>query len=324
MSDTTIPEGFKEVPGNEYFLVNEDGEVWSKNLQRLVKISTQSSGYRTVAQATSGGVKTYYVHRLVGTAFLEIPEHVKEATSKPEVNHKDGDKSNNKKSNLEWVTPQRNIKHSIETGLTNHKGVEAKHVTSGHLMRFPTATDCAKHFGIPWRRLVRHLGSNKAGKLTKNWYVFRYVDNCDWPHIPEDRKMENRWDQPNGMYFVKHIESGVTGFSETMHKLAEVAGMPFSSIQSVLRTDGKEYKLNGHLFWFDEYPIAALMSNSSYRKKHEFSEVQKVKVHDFTTGKSEIYESVRSAAKALSLSPTRLHYYINNKKPHDNKGYWLL
>lgn len=323
-TETSTPKGFKEVPGNEYFLVNEDGQVWSKKLGRLVKISKQKTGYRTVAQATPDGVKTFYVHRLVATAFIEIPQHVKDYPGRAEVNHKDGDKGNNRKSNLEWVTPKRNVRHSIDTGLTIHRAVEAKHVHTGHLLRFPTATDCAKHFNISWRRLVRHLNSNKAGLLTKNWYVFRYEDNCDWPHIPDDRKMENRWDQPYGMYFVREDGSGVTAYCETMTKLAEMTGIPFSSIQSVVRTDGRQYRLNNHTFWYDEYPVETIMSGSKYRKKHEFSEVRNVKVYDFKTDKTTIYESVRKAAKALGISPTRLHYYIKNKKPHDGKAYWLV
>lgn len=55
--------------------------------------------------------KNYLVHRLVATSFLPLPpspDHV-------EVNHKDGDPSNNCVSNLEWCTKQENVKHSYDT-----------------------------------------------------------------------------------------------------------------------------------------------------------------------------------------------------------------
>lgn len=319
------PSGFKVVKDNPYFMVNEDGEVWGIFTKRLVKKSNGPGGYKIVSKAI-GDKKTrsYYVHRLVATAFIEIPKAVLELTDEPEVNHKDGNKKNNKKSNLEWVTAKRNIRHSIDTGLTNHKPVEARNTKTGKIIKFSTATDCAEHFGINFKRLRRHLESKKAGLLTKNWFVFRYADTCDWPHIPEYRLIENRWDQPHGMYFVQHIETGIIGFSETMQKLAASCNMPFSSIQSIVRTDGKKYKLNGHMFWYDEYPEAKFMAKSSYVKEHKFSEVRKIKVHDFKLNKTTVYDSARSAAKMLGLSPTRLAYYLKNSKPHDNKAYWYV
>jgi hypothetical protein len=51
------------------------------------------------------------VHREVALAFLHKDTH------KNEVNHKDGDKSNNNMTNLEWVTTSENQKHAISTGL---------------------------------------------------------------------------------------------------------------------------------------------------------------------------------------------------------------
>lgn len=58
------------------------------------------------------------VHRLVAEAFIENPE------SKRTVNHKDGDKHNNSKSNLEWATYSENSQHAHDTGLNRKKSGE--------------------------------------------------------------------------------------------------------------------------------------------------------------------------------------------------------
>lgn len=57
-----------------------------------------------------GGRKQYLIHRLIALTFIP-------SNGKPQVNHKDCNKANNKASNLEWMTAKENIIHSIENGL---------------------------------------------------------------------------------------------------------------------------------------------------------------------------------------------------------------
>lgn len=68
----------------------------------IIVLSDNGRGYKTVRMSKDSKPKKCYVHRLVATAFIENPDN------KPEVHHIDGDKSNNKLENLQWVTTKEN------------------------------------------------------------------------------------------------------------------------------------------------------------------------------------------------------------------------
>ena len=71
----------------------------------ILKPETIHNGYLRVALEDSGKRKRFLIHRLVCEAFLENPKN------KPEVNHINEDKSDNRACNLEWVTKEENINH---------------------------------------------------------------------------------------------------------------------------------------------------------------------------------------------------------------------
>ena len=109
-------EIYKEVVGYEgLYEVSNLGNV--KRMQKLnnqhepntvLKPFLTSSGYTRVQLFLHGKKRNHFIHRLVAMAFLENPNN------KTQVNHINGDKVNNKLSNLEWSTPSENGKHSYK------------------------------------------------------------------------------------------------------------------------------------------------------------------------------------------------------------------
>ena len=77
----------------------------------LLTLTKQKSGYRYAMIEIDGKSCNRRVHRLVAQHFLPNPDNMKE------VNHKDGNKDNNRADNLEWCTRSHNVKHSFDTGL---------------------------------------------------------------------------------------------------------------------------------------------------------------------------------------------------------------
>lgn len=103
----------KNIKFNQKYMISEEGKIWSpfQGGKFLNPSKTQKGYYRIVLQ-TSEGRKTFQVHRLVLETFYPI-----DGCDKLEVNHIDGDKSNNNLNNLEWCSGSFNVRHSIETGL---------------------------------------------------------------------------------------------------------------------------------------------------------------------------------------------------------------
>jgi len=81
---------------------------------RVLRQSKQRNGYLAVPICVLGKERRMNIHRLVALAFL--------GESTLQVNHIDGNKTNNHISNLEYCTSSDNLKHSFKLGLSSIKG----------------------------------------------------------------------------------------------------------------------------------------------------------------------------------------------------------
>lgn len=117
-------EVWKVVPGTGNKIeVSNEGRMRSllRGNPYVLKAQKDSKGYYRVRVTVDRIKITYKVHREVAKAFLPNPSNC------PQVNHIDGDKTNNAVSNLEWCTNHDNALHAIKNGLweNNFKGAKA-------------------------------------------------------------------------------------------------------------------------------------------------------------------------------------------------------
>lgn len=105
-------EIWKYIPGtNNEYQVSSEGRVMTTKTGRMLKMIPDEFGYRRVCLFKYNRTRHFKVHRLVAMAFIPNPNNL------PFINHKDGNKSNNNVSNLEWCTPKQNSIHARRTGL---------------------------------------------------------------------------------------------------------------------------------------------------------------------------------------------------------------
>lgn len=170
-------KNLKEIEGYpNYFITHSPPRVFRLVSGELVECkqtrNSKKDPYWTVTLREEGGrfVKRS-VHRLLMLTFVPNPE------CKPQVNHIDGDKSNNNLDNLEWVTAKENVEHAVRMGLKDNKVSEKEvhqyNLSGDYLKSFPSCTIAGKETGIEATNIracargVRRVAGN---------YQWRYGD----------------------------------------------------------------------------------------------------------------------------------------------------
>jgi len=112
-------EIWKDIKGYEGFYKISNTGFIKKNNVILKNYRAKGRKYYIRDLSKEGKVKRFFVHRLVLETFYPKDGYNR---NKLDVNHIDGNTSNNNLSNLEWSTRSENMKHAFRIGLISHKG----------------------------------------------------------------------------------------------------------------------------------------------------------------------------------------------------------
>ncbi len=120
----------RPIPGFPDYEVSDTGRVWSHyGSGRWLKPCINRGGYLKVVLYENDKLFSKIVHRLVAIAWIPNPHNL------PQVNHRDGNKTNNHARNLEWVTSKENVGHAVNTGLHYQSAVCQYSIETGKKLR---------------------------------------------------------------------------------------------------------------------------------------------------------------------------------------------
>lgn len=148
----------KQIPGYEgLYSATEDGRIYrhprKRSKEGFLKIRTNTV-YQRVPLLKDGITTYHHVHRLVASAYLPNP------LKKPQVNHKNSNKHDNRVENLEWVTWKENWDHARDNGayigimLSEEEKVRLCELYFGGSH---TRQQLAKQFGVSLASVGRHI-----------------------------------------------------------------------------------------------------------------------------------------------------------------------
>lgn len=180
--DNLEGEVWKDVVGwEDSYEVSNLGRIRTKNRLRKGKNDSDAQvsvhikesyidadGYERISLYQDSKTKLAGVHRLVAEAFIPNPDNL------PQVNHIDGDKSNNNSNNLQWVTNEQNIRHSIEKGSRDSQKHQKRVERVSDHKQFESIFKLSDEIDFDYKTLLQYF--RKSSQVTIGKEMYKLVD----------------------------------------------------------------------------------------------------------------------------------------------------
>jgi hypothetical protein len=152
-----------QVRGIERMVVTEKGLRTIKG--KSIKTRINKDGYAEIRLSIEGKTKTTFLHIILAKAFIPNPDN------KPEINHINGIKTDNRIENLEWVTHSENMIHAYKMGLIKSPCKHVKDHCSGKV--YSSVKEAADDLNINSGTCRNYLNGNIKNNKTCLEYVIK-------------------------------------------------------------------------------------------------------------------------------------------------------
>jgi hypothetical protein len=137
--ESDFHKDWKIIEGHPTYKISPCGKVYSIVMKKVLNPKPEPRGYIHVKLNR----KHHSVHCLVAKHYIPNPDNLSE------VNHLDGNKTNNVATNLEWASHAQNIQHAVDTGLWVHKRKKiVAYLFDAVIDVYDSAKDAARDMGV--------------------------------------------------------------------------------------------------------------------------------------------------------------------------------
>ena len=158
---------WKKIKHNENYSISENGKVRNDNTKKLKRpYINKQNGYMYVDLWENNKSTKCPIHRLLAETFIPNPEN------KPQINHKNGVKTDNRVENIEWCTNEENLEHSMNVLHQNRGSKPVICIETGK--RYCSMRQAAIGIGAKGCGGISACCNGKAN--TASGYHWRYAD----------------------------------------------------------------------------------------------------------------------------------------------------
>lgn len=156
-----------------------NGQNYYMQQEKILKLQNDKYGYKTIMLHKDKKSKNLKVHRLVAQAFLTNPQN------KLEINHKDGNKSNNCVNNLEWCTSIENVRHAFSNNLIkqhNNTNIEQYSLDGTLLCTWNSISEAVNALHLRKSASSNISACCQHKKPTAFGYIWEYANDLTYRH----------------------------------------------------------------------------------------------------------------------------------------------